>query len=133
MLFTYEIKRGSIDYRVVAGDVSMIVDIALPVLQRILMHLVANAIEYVHDQDEKSITVDVRAVEKIVSITIWNSGPPIPDDVSAHMFTPYFTTKGDAHAGMGLFTARASTQTSGGDLSYTPEAGFCLTLPKAFQ
>lgn len=128
-LFQYEIKRAGIHWSLEHDESIENVPIDQPVLQRILMHLVANAVECSYEEEENRIVVRVERKTDSVSVAVWNSAPSIADEVVEMMFTPFFTTKGDTHAGMGLPTARALVKEYDGDLSYTAEAGFQFTLP----
>lgn len=128
LLFNYEIALTRTTLNIDCED-ALEVKIPLPTLQRILMHLVANAQEALVDQAENNMTIQAKATDDVVLLTVSNSGLNIPEDIAAQMFNPGFTTKGDTHPGMGLPTARTLAQDFAGDLIYTPSQGFKLTLP----
>lgn len=63
-----------------------------------------------------------------VRITVWDSGPGLPPEVSARLTEPFFTTKPD-HAGLGLALVRRVTRRAGGELELRPgEPGLRASL-----
>ena len=127
-LFAYEIKLMRIEYTVEGAEDCPRVDVSLPILQRILMHLMANAVECEREGERRSITVKVASDENALRISITNAGlRGIEFDV-AQWSTPGFSTK-DGHAGMGLSVANTLTESIGGTLSYEAELGWTLSIP----
>lgn len=69
-------------------------------------------------------TRDGRAVAEV-----WDSGPPLPPEEAAKVFTPFFTTKPKG-LGLGLATAASLADHMGGALTLLPDAKtFRLELP----
>ncbi|MBW6507946.1 MAG: HAMP domain-containing protein [Desulfuromonadales bacterium] len=68
-------------------------------------------------------------------LQVQNTGDPIPDDIAAQIFTPFFTTKEAGHgSGMGLAVSRGIAEYHGGSLTYTHRDGrtaFTLSIPNA--
>jgi signal transduction histidine kinase/CHASE2 domain-containing sensor protein len=53
-----------------------------------LMNLVSNAIKYGGDASEVRVSIRIRECDLVLSV--WNSGPPIPEQELEHLFDPYF-------------------------------------------
>jgi C4-dicarboxylate-specific signal transduction histidine kinase len=130
-LFSYEFKLGRINISVAIDATVPKAAIRAPHLQRIVMHLVANAIEYLRDQEERWLKVEGVFNEDVITLTILNSGSVIDAAAAEHLFEPLVSTKGNAYAGMGLATARTLAQEAGGDLVYCASTGFELSVPVA--
>lgn len=130
-LFSYEFKLGRIDFSVSIDTSTPKAAIRASHLQRIVMHLVVNAIEYLRDQEERWLKVEGVFSEAVITLTVSNSGSAIDAAVAEHLFEPLESSKGDAYAGMGLATARTLAQEAGGDLVYRASTGFELSVPVA--
>jgi signal transduction histidine kinase len=102
-------------------------------IQQALLNLVMNAI----DASPKGGTVKLESDRNgfsVVSISVTNAGPPIPDPVLSRIFEPFFTTKAGG-TGLGLAIARNIARAHGGELSVASNQQdnicFCLRLPAA--
>ncbi len=51
-----------------------------------------------------------------VLITIDDDGPGIPEDILAHLFQPFYTTKGERGTGLGLWISRGIITRHGGTI-----------------
>lgn len=67
-----------------------------------------------------------------VEVHVTDTGPGMDDKTAERIFHPYFTTKAGG-TGLGLPTSRRIVQASGGEMSFTSEAGrgtdFVILLP----
>ncbi len=54
-----------------------------------------------------------------VLVTIDDDGPGIPEDVLAHLFEPFYTTKGERGTGLGLWISRGIITKHGGTIDLT--------------
>ncbi|PKO34983.1 MAG: sensor histidine kinase [Betaproteobacteria bacterium HGW-Betaproteobacteria-7] len=103
-------------------------------LEQVLVNLLLNALDAMHDRPEPRIEVGVRDETGQVVIEVRDHGPGIPDDVRGHLFEPFYTTK-PAGAGLGLGLAISLTivESYGGTLAArnAPDGGaiFILSLP----
>ncbi len=70
-----------------------------------------------------------------VMVTIQDRGKGIPQDVLAHLFKPFFTTKGERGTGLGLWVSRGIMTKHGGsiDLTSTTEEANHGTTVKVFM
>ncbi len=99
-------------------------------LQIALLCLIMNAQEALAEcPQDRVIRISVRPERDGIAFEVWDSGPPPPPEVAAHMFEPFVTTKGTEHFGLGLSFAREFAELHGGSLSYAPDTGFTLRLP----
>lgn len=103
-------------------------------LEQVLVNLLLNALDAMHDRPEARVDVQVRDATGQVVIEVRDHGPGIPDEVRGHLFEPFYTTK-PAGAGLGLGLAISLTivESYGGTLAArnAPDGGavFVLTLP----
>jgi signal transduction histidine kinase len=97
-------------------------------LQMALLYLLANALEAVADSKGAKVRVTLATQTDSVAISIWNSGPPVPEADRERIFEPFFTTKGTGHLGLGLTLARNIACEHNGGLTYDETEGFALRL-----
>ncbi len=60
-------------------------------LRRIITNLITNAIQAMPNGGK--LAIDATSNDKVVNISIQDSGVGIPEDAKASLFTPLFTTK----------------------------------------
>jgi two-component system C4-dicarboxylate transport sensor histidine kinase DctB len=103
-------------------------------LEQVLVNLLLNALDAMHDRPDARVEVAVRDATGQVVIEVRDHGPGIPDDVRGHLFEPFYTTK-PAGAGLGLGLAISLTivESYGGTLGArnATDGGaiFVLSLP----
>lgn len=93
-------------------------------LSQIVTNIISNA--YHHgfaNVKNPQLLIEVRSDDQQVTIAFHNNGISIPEEVSAHMFEPFFTTiRHKGGTGLGLSAAfNAATQLKG-SISYKPES-----------
>jgi C4-dicarboxylate-specific signal transduction histidine kinase/CheY-like chemotaxis protein len=104
-------------------------------LQQMLVNLLSNAHHAVAQAHDGRI--DLRTLQRggQVVAEIRDNGDGIGPAVAGELFKPFFTTRGDGRAGLGLYTARMIARAAGGDVTYFPREGagasFVVTLPAA--
>ncbi len=119
----------------VDADAGLLAPIAPDSLKQVLLNLVQNAREAMHDRG--TIRIRARTVEDDVVIEVSDSGPGIPADALPRVFDPFFTTKGRVHGvGLGLFVADGVIRAAGGRISAASRSAaggacFTITLPAA--
>lgn len=103
-------------------------------LEQILINLVQNAAEALHETACPRIAIDVEADEDDIRVTVHDNGPGFSSDITGALFTPFVTSKPDG-LGLGLGIARDIAREFGGGLTTTPSrlggAAFCITLRRA--
>jgi PAS domain S-box-containing protein len=99
-------------------------------LEQVVQNLVDNALKY----GSASSPVNVRwsrqgdPLQGDLVLTVHNEGPPIPEDLLAHVFEPYRSGAQSARGssdsmGLGLFIVREIVRAHGGDVSVASEPG----------
>ncbi len=121
-------QRIQLDHQSESNIPSIIADHAK--LELAMMYLLSNAAEAVVDESVKIVRVGVTYADDTFFIAFWNSGPAIPEATRAIMFEPFTTSKGSGHIGLGLTMAQQIATEHGGSLTYTPEKGFVMALPR---
>lgn len=62
-------------------------------ISQVMLNLLNNAFDAVHEQTDPWIRLEMKASDGSVSFEVSNSGPTIPLSVQAKLFQPFFTTK----------------------------------------
>lgn len=107
-------------------------------LQQVVLNLLTNAAQAVADNPAsrpRGVSVHTWADDQ-VHLRIADSGPGIPADVRAQLFTPFFTTKDPGHGtGLGLSISYSIVEAHGGRITVEEPAGggaaFRIDLPPA--
>jgi len=86
-------------------------------IEQVLINIFKNSIEAIHSSSESSGSISVSIVhfknKKKVILSIYNSGPHIPDELRNKLFSPYISTKKEG-SGLGLaITQRIISQHNG--------------------
>jgi HD-like signal output (HDOD) protein/signal transduction histidine kinase len=109
-------------------------------LKQIVINLLKNSAEAMNNGG--SITVTTRQADKEkfvdgqgIEIVVADSGPGLPESVSARLYSPFVTTKSSGHSGLGLSIVHKTVEDLGGTLSCTssPTNGtrFSIILPSS--
>jgi two-component system, cell cycle sensor histidine kinase and response regulator CckA len=102
-------------------------------LREALTNLVFNALDALPEGG----TITLRAVEQrsAVLLEVVDTGHGMSPEVSARVFEPYFTTKGERGSGLGLAIVFGIVEQHGGAIDVASEPGkgtrFCLSFPRA--
>ena len=92
-------------------------------LRQVFSNLITNAAEAAGAQGHVKVSLCPQAAgvdssgqktEAGAVIQIADNGPGIPGDVHAHLFQPFFTTKGELGTGLGLWVSRGIISKHGG-------------------
>ncbi|MBY0451571.1 MAG: GHKL domain-containing protein, partial [Bdellovibrionaceae bacterium] len=105
-------------------------------LTQILVNLLNNAIDAVQNAEndaDRWILIETETVGSRVVLSVSNGGAGIKPEVTAKLFTPFFTTKPvGLGTGLGLSISRSIALQHQGDLNYEPQGNitrFRLSLP----
>lgn len=102
-------------------------------MHQVLLNLMRNAAQATKDGDR--IVVRTLRHDDICLIEVEDFGSGMSEAVMNRIFSPFFTTKGDAGMGLGLRMSRASIEQQGGTLECTSQQGrgsrFRIRLPSA--
>ena len=92
---------------------------------RVVSNLLKNAVEAVGGDGSVSVRAYTGDDDKVV-VDVTDDGEPIPDDVAAHVFVPFFTTKKDG-SGVGLSISRQIMRVSNGTIQLVQDRRNKLT------
>lgn len=94
-------------------------------IAHVVTNLLKNAVEAIKEKESTEVSEDKHAFIQIkayaneqeaIVIDVTNNAGIIPDDIAAHIFIPFFTTKKEG-SGIGLSLSRQIMRVSGGTLS----------------
>lgn len=94
-------------------------------IAHVVTNLLKNAVEAIKEKESTEVSEDKHAFIRIkayandqeaIGIDVTNNAGIIPDDIAAHIFIPFFTTKKEG-SGIGLSLSRQIMRVSGGTLS----------------
>ncbi len=91
-------------------------------IQQVLVNLIRNAIEAMHNSRIREITVSTAASPSYIEVSVADTGPGIPPDVAERLFQPFVTTKSTG-MGIGLMICRSILEAHGGNLALVPRPG----------
>jgi two-component system nitrogen regulation sensor histidine kinase GlnL len=110
-------------------------------LTQVFLNLVRNALEALGGTGELAIVTRIEARFRVrrgsergrlLSVVVQDSGPGVPEQHQAHLFSPFFSTKARG-SGLGLAVCHRIVTEHGGTIAYEPRAGggagFRVTLP----
>ncbi len=102
-------------------------------MMRVFNNLIKNAVQAIGKEKDGLIGISIDSVEDKYRIKISDNGPGIPEDQTARIFSPSFTTKSGG-MGLGLAMVKSIIMEAGGEISFTSEKGqgtvFTILLPK---
>jgi len=104
-------------------------------IQQVLLNLMRNAIEAMHDCDRKELLVTTAAVDgDMIQISVADTGQGLSETIGDRLFQPFVTTK-PSGMGVGLSISRRIIEAHGGKMWAEPNPGggtiFHFTLESA--
>lgn len=102
-------------------------------IQQVLINLIRNAMEAMRDSSTRELVVRIAPEgEGMVGIEVSDTGPGVPEDVAARLFSPFVTSKSDG-MGIGLSISQRIVEFHGGEIGMRRNekggATFHFTLP----
>ena len=102
-------------------------------LGQVLVNLLSNAADAVAGRPNPRIALRVRREGSTALVEVEDNGGGVPDELREKIFEPFFSTKGDAGNGLGLWISSEIARVHGGTLSvHRGQSGgalFRLALP----
>jgi len=86
-------------------------------LGQVLVNLLANAADAVAGRPQPRIALRVRSEAGLALVEVEDNGEGVPEDLREKIFEPFFSTKGDAGNGLGLWISSEIARMHGGTLS----------------
>jgi PAS domain S-box-containing protein len=92
-------------------------------IQQVLVNLMRNSIEAMAESTRRELVVTAASLDaETVEIAVCDSGPGLADEVAAHLFEPFASTKPKG-MGLGLSISRSIVESHGGYLRSEPNPG----------
>lgn len=107
-------------------------------IKQILINLIKNATEAMADGGTVTVKTsqpagEVTSATDGIEIIVSDTGPGLPESVTANLYTPFVTTKQNGHSGLGLSIIHKTVGVLGGTLSHTSNqtdgTSFSIFLP----
>ena len=104
-------------------------------IQQVLLNLIRNAVEAMQSRPRRELNIRAMlTADRMVEVSVADSGPGLAADVRGRLFQPFVTTK-SAGMGVGLSICRSIVEAQGGQLwlAHNSDGGaeFRFTLPAA--
>ena len=130
-----EAERNGVEFELDLAPALPPVSVDAVMIEQVLLNLLRNAIEAMQQVgrgSRKLTLVSARGANAMLQVSLRDTGPGIPAEVAAHLYTPFFSTKPDG-MGIGLNISRSIIEFHGGTLWHEPGADggctFHFTLP----
>ncbi|MFA6113492.1 MAG: PAS domain S-box protein [Sphingomonas sp.] len=104
-------------------------------IQQVLVNLLRNAVDALRGQAEgkREIVIGSRLADDMVEISVCDTGPGLPKELTDRLYSRFATTKGGAAMGIGLSISRRIVEAHGGTLTAANRPGggavFSFTVP----
>lgn len=85
-------------------------------VHRIFLNLVRNGVQAMEKSDQARLTVSAVQGDDLVTITLTDTGPGVPDRIKETLFQPFGLSGSSAGSGLGLSIARELARAMGGDV-----------------
>ncbi len=140
-LFELEARRHAVRLEFVCDESLPLVNADAGQVQQVVMNLLRNAVRATPRGGRIHVSLTTQSPtggqsEPSVCLAVEDSGEGIPDDVAAHMFEPFFTTRSHSGGtGLGLAIVKSIVDAHRGTITVTPRDGggtrFALHFPLA--
>jgi signal transduction histidine kinase len=133
-LVGHDMKKRQIDVSLDLSSTSWVVDGDEVLLVQVFVNLLRNAIDALAETPAGMRHITIRGARSVanVEISLSDSGPGLPAEIIATLFTPFVTTKGHG-LGIGLVIARRIIEAHGGAISAQQNSDggstFTVTVP----
>ncbi len=121
-LMKSEIGKWNIDLQIRCSEKDPVIDADHEMIERVLINLIMNAIDALHEVEDPVITIEVSSRNHQILIEVRDNGKGIsPEDIDK-IFIPFFTTKKKG-SGIGLSLVRQIMRLHKGSIAVKSEPG----------
>lgn len=113
LLLATDISANNIQLKVRSEEIPVMIDPAL--MEQVIINLVRNAIEALHDQPDPQIQLEYESSGEKSVIRITDNGHGIDPEILENIFVPFFTTKKNG-SGIGLALSKQIIHLHRGDI-----------------
>jgi nitrogen fixation/metabolism regulation signal transduction histidine kinase len=131
LLMKTELRKTDIDFHFEYSSEYVTIQADEEMIEQVLINLLKNAIEALHETYEPKLTLIGRHDEGVVKIEVIDNGPGIIKEAREHIFVPFYTTKRTG-SGIGLSLSRQIMQMHNGSLSVESEPEVQTTFTMKF-
>ena len=135
MLEEQAIERGIRlvhEYHSQAPKVALLDEVTI---RRCLLNLIGNAFDACDGREDAVVTLEITGAPHTdagFSIIVSDNGIGMTDEALAHLFTPFFTTKGSHGTGLGLAVTKKLINEHGGEVVITTNPGMGTSVSLEF-
>jgi PAS domain S-box-containing protein len=131
----FEIRKSGVDIQLDLDQRIPEVRVDLVQMEQVVLNLVRNAVDALNDAGVKPaiIRISTAEVQEMLTLTVEDNGPGVPEDTVIRLFEPFFSTK-QTGMGMGLSISETIVADHDGRITYSTSklggAAFTIWLPK---
>lgn len=130
-----ELRENEIDVKLSLPEALPDIEADKEHVQQILMNIIQNALFFMKKRPEKKLSIQTRALEKRIQISMADTGGGISPEALPRIFDPFFTTRSQG-TGLGLAICKRLIEAHGGSIEVenhpTVGATFRLFFPYRF-
>ena len=134
MLVGHDLKLEKIDVRKEIEPELPPIIVDRRQLQEVLFNLLRNAAEACQGRPNPRVALEALVLDAFIKIEVKDNGKGMDDALLARLFEPFFSTKGSAGTGLGLFISRKVIELHGGRIEVSSKVGegttFAVLLPR---
>ena len=118
---SWQIRQSKLQFIIEPSSLQMVIDVDQ--LEQALINLLKNAYDATASIELAQVVVSAKLARGgRLRIEVSDNGPGVPDNLIAHIFTPFFTTKING-GGIGLAMVRQLVHGNGGTVRYVKSVG----------
>ena len=134
----FEIRKSSVEVQLDLATQLPEIRVDLVQMEQVVLNLVRNAVDALGEAGREPAIIRISTGEEaaMLTLTVEDNGPGVPDETAAHLFEPFFSTK-QTGMGMGLSISETIVADHDGRITYAPSrlggAAFTIWLPKVIS
>ena len=131
----FEIRKSAVEIRLDLDQKIPEARVDLVQMEQVVLNLVRNSVDALNDAGIKPAIIRISTAEKeeMLTLTVEDNGPGVPEETVIRLFEPFFSTK-QTGMGMGLSISETIVADHDGRITYAPSklggAAFTIWLPK---